>query len=423
MQIRALPQTSTAFALAFLLACSATPDPSQDGNGGAGASAGSSSRGGTSSGSGGAGLGGATGTSGTGSGGSPMSGGAPASGGAANGAAGSLGSPTGGVTNAAGAAGASSANQGGGSAGGPLGSSNGGTANGGQNATGGAKSSAGSSAGGTTSAGGTKSNGGSSAGGTTSAGGSKASGGAASGGAAAGGSSGTLAALSVYLAGDSTVSVYTLDPNNPKSQAGWGQMLQPLYSTKATIIDNAIGGRTALHFIQEGRLTTIANLLKPGDYLFVQFGTNDSNTTATYDFNGVTYPYYAAADTDFKTYIQEYIDAAVAKKAIPVLVTPPPRNSAYCNGGRSLANYGQAMIDLGKVNNVAVVDLGLKAHTYLKAICPKPTAGSAETFFKVNADDTIDGTHFQENGARILAGFVADGVGEAQLGLNAYRIK
>lgn len=232
-----------------------------------------------------------------------------------------------------------------------------------------------------------------------------------------------LPALTVHIAGDSTVSVYTLDPNNPKSQAGWGQMLAPHYGSKVTVVDDAIGGRTARRFIQEGHLAAILNIIKAGDYLLVQFGTNDSNPTATYVLNGVTYPYYAAPDPDFKMYLQQYIDGAHAKSAIPVLVTPPPRNSAYCNGAHSLANYGQAMIDLGKLDGVAVVDLGLKAYTYLTAICPKPATGAQETFFKVNPDGTIDGTHFQENGARMLATFVADGITEAGLGLAAYRIR
>jgi hypothetical protein len=74
------------------------------------------------------------------------------------------------------------------------------------------------------------------------------------------------------------------------------------------------------------------------------------------------------------------------------------------------------MLELGTADGVAVVDLGLSAWTYLKAICPKPATGTDETFFKVNADGTIDGTHFQENGARKLAGFVATGVGQTGLG-------
>jgi len=231
----------------------------------------------------------------------------------------------------------------------------------------------------------------------------------------------TLPDVSVYLAGDSTVSEYTLDPANPKSWAGWGQMLGPHYAKHVTVVDAAVGGRTARRFIQEGSLDAILKKLRAGDYLLVQFGTNDSNPTATYSFMGTTYPYFADADTDFKTYLRQYIDGAKAKQAIAVLVTPPPRNSAYCNGGRSLANYGQAMIELAQASQIAVVDLGLKAHAYLSAICPKPSTGAQETFFKVNADGSIDGTHFQENGARLLAGFVADGIDEAKLGLAAYR--
>ena len=254
--------------------------------------------------------------------------------------------------------------------------------------------------------------------GTSNTAGSSGAGNSAGGGAAG---AANLPAVSVYIAGDSTVSEYTLDPQNPKSQAGWGQMVSPNYSTKVKVLDKAVGGRTARRFIQEGTLAAILKLIQPGDYLLVQFGTNDSNTTAKYTFEGVEYPYLAAAETDFKTYLQQYIDGALAKKAIPVLVTPPPRNSAYCNGPRSLANYGQAMIELGKADSVAVVDLGLKTHAHLSLICPKPTTGAQETFFKSNADGTIDGTHFQENGARVMAGFVADGVDEAKLGLSAYR--
>jgi len=230
-----------------------------------------------------------------------------------------------------------------------------------------------------------------------------------------------LPALSVYIAGDSTVSDYTLDPQNPKSQAGWGQMLSENFNSKVKVLNKAVGGRTARRFIQEGSLAAILKLIQPGDYLLVQFGTNDSNTTAKYTIDGVEYPYLAAAETDFKTYLQQYIDGALGKKAIPVLVTPPPRNSAYCNGPRSLANYGQAMIELGKADSVSVVDLGFKTHAHLTAVCPKPTTGAQEQFFKVNADQSIDGTHFQENGAHVMAGFVADGLAEAKLGLSGYR--
>jgi lysophospholipase L1-like esterase len=223
--------------------------------------------------------------------------------------------------------------------------------------------------------------------------------------------------LTVYIAGDSTVQNYT---NSTIHQAGWGQMLPEYFNAKVTIDNRAIGGRTARRFIDEGYLAQILNVIKAGDYFLVQFGTNDGNKTATYTFNGQTIPYYLDPETDFKTYLMQYIDGARSRNAIPVLVTPPPRNSAYCTGGNGTGAHAQAMRELGSAQNVAVVDLNQMTVNYLKAICPSP---QPEDFFLIKADGTIDGTHFQENGARILAGFVASGIRSDNLQLAAYLIK
>jgi lysophospholipase L1-like esterase len=222
------------------------------------------------------------------------------------------------------------------------------------------------------------------------------------------------APLTVFIAGDSTVMTYAA---NAIHQAGWGQMLGNDFLPLVTIDNRAIGGRTARRFIEEGRLDAILTAIHPGDYLLVQFGTNDSNTTATYVLNGQTIPYFLDANTDFKTYLMQYVDGARAKSATPVLVTPPPRNSAYCTGGNGLAAYAQAMRDLAAAQSIALSDLNAKTVAYLKAICPAPTP---ENFFLVNADGSVDGTHFQENGARILAGFVADGIRESGVPLARY---
>ena len=215
---------------------------------------------------------------------------------------------------------------------------------------------------------------------------------------------GTLPGLSIYIAGDSTVQTYV---NSTIHQAGWGQMLPEYFSTKATIVNKAIGGRTARRFIDEGYLDQIFSVIKAGDYLLVQFGTNDGNKTATYTFNGQTIPYYLDPQTDFKTYLMQYINGARSRGATCVLVTPPPRNSAYCTGGNGTGAWAQAMVELGAAQNVPVVDLNTMTVNYLKAICPSPTP---ENFFLIKADGTVDGTHFQENGARILAGFIANGL-------------
>lgn len=222
---------------------------------------------------------------------------------------------------------------------------------------------------------------------------------------------GATGPLTIFIAGDSTVQNYP-DTASKSDQAGWGQMLGALFESTVTIDNRAIGGRTARRFIDEGRLKGILDDIQPGDYLLVQFGTNDGHRTATYEINGQTIPYYLDPATDFKTYLRQYIDGARSKQATLVFVTPPPRNSAYCTGGNGTGAHAQAMRELGASENVPVVDLNQRTVDHLKAICPAPTP---EDFFFVRADGSVDGTHFQENGARIMAGFVAAELERLQL--------
>jgi lysophospholipase L1-like esterase len=230
---------------------------------------------------------------------------------------------------------------------------------------------------------------------------------------------GGTASGTVYIAGDSTVSVYT---NSPIHQAGWGQMLASYFNANAKIVDKAVGGMTARHYIEAGYLDQITAVMKTGDYLLVQFGTNDSNTTATYTLPGSTtpIPYYLAAETDFKTYLTQYVDATNAKGGTTVFVTPPPRHS--CSGtnlgvANGLAAYATAMKELGAALGVPVDDLNGKTVAYLSTVACDV---SGSTFYLVNADGTTDGTHFQENGANVLAGLVATGIRELGLPLAAF---
>ncbi|HEY5955131.1 MAG TPA: GDSL-type esterase/lipase family protein, partial [Polyangiaceae bacterium] len=236
---------------------------------------------------------------------------------------------------------------------------------------------------------------------------------------ATGGNTANLPAVTVYIAGDSIVSTYT-DTAATNDQAGWGQMLPPLFNSKVTFVNRAAGGRTAYWFYLEGALQKILSTLKAGDYLLIEFGTNDQNTTATFEVDGTTYPRLAEPAL-FKTQLKQYyLDPVKAKGATPVLVTPPPRNSAYCNGGNGLSAYATAMLELGAAENVYVIDNNAKTYAYVKAICPKPTTAADEKFFFGKSDGTIDGTHFQEKGARTMAGFIADGVRASGLTLAGY---
>jgi lysophospholipase L1-like esterase len=225
----------------------------------------------------------------------------------------------------------------------------------------------------------------------------------AAGGAASGGVASSGEPLTIYIASDSTASDYA-DTASAADQAGWGQMLPALFDPRVTIVNRAAGGRTALWFYLEGGVEGVLKQIKPGDYFFVQFGTNDSNKTATFDVDGVTYPRYADPNTDFTTELLEhYIRPTRERSAEVVLVTPPPRNSAYCGKGNSLAAHSEAMRALGAAEGVTVLDLNKQTFEHLAAICPSPTP---EDFFFIKSDGSVDGTHFQENGARHMAAFL-----------------
>lgn len=233
---------------------------------------------------------------------------------------------------------------------------------------------------------------------------------------------GTSTSVSVYVAGDSTVSTYT---NSAIHQGGWGQYLQTYFVANAKIVNKAVGGMTARHFIEAGYLDQILAAIKAGDYLLVQFGTNDSNKTATYTVSGSTteIPYYLDPQTDFKTYLTKYVDATKAKGATTIFVTPPPRHS--CNAGETgvrngLSAYAAAMSELGPALGTPVVDLNAMTIAYLASVTCE-TSGSS--FYLVKADGTTDGTHFQETGANVMAGLVAKGatgINALNLPLSAY---
>jgi len=77
------------------------------------------------------------------------------------------------------------------------------------------------------------------------------------------------------------------------------------------------------------------------------------------------------------------------------------------------------MRELASDQGVALADLNQKSVSYLMAICPSPVP---EDFILLKSDGSVVGTDFQENGARILGGFVADGIAEAGLGLAGYAL-
>jgi len=79
-----------------------------------------------------------------------------------------------------------------------------------------------------------------------------------------------------YIIGDSTVK--NGDGTGKNNQMGWGTVIPPFFdTTKITVRNHAIGGRSSRTFITEGRWSKVLETLKKGDYVIMQFGHNDAS--------------------------------------------------------------------------------------------------------------------------------------------------
>ena len=77
-----------------------------------------------------------------------------------------------------------------------------------------------------------------------------------------------------YIIGDSTVK--NGNGTGRDGQWGWGDFIAGYFDTsKISVRNHAIGGRSSRTFITEGRWDRIMSALKKGDYVIMQFGHND----------------------------------------------------------------------------------------------------------------------------------------------------
>ncbi|GAA4768472.1 rhamnogalacturonan lyase family protein [Microbacterium gilvum] len=213
-----------------------------------------------------------------------------------------------------------------------------------------------------------------------------------------------------YLTGDSTVQTY--DPYW-EPQAGWGQMIDQ-FLTDAVAVDNrSIGGRSSRSFVEQGRLDEILRVVRPDDYVFVQFGHNDATASV---------PERYTPPDQFDDYLRIYVEGTRQRGGIPVLVTPVNRLDVNADTGlfnESFPEYVAVMKAVADELDVPLVDLSASSRAYLDSI----GAEAAKSVF-LYADAGVypnrptgvqDNTHFQEYGAIQMARLVAQDV--AGLGL------
>ncbi|KAI1303493.1 carbohydrate esterase family 12 protein [Xylaria venustula] len=84
----------------------------------------------------------------------------------------------------------------------------------------------------------------------------------------------------IYLCGDSTMAKDGADDGDTD---GWGQYFGDY--TTVSVVNKAIGGRSARSYWDEGRFADVADLAQSGDIVVIEFGHNDGGSPES-DDNG-----------------------------------------------------------------------------------------------------------------------------------------
>lgn len=218
------------------------------------------------------------------------------------------------------------------------------------------------------------------------------------------------AKISIWLIGDSTLSI---KERSAYPETGWGMPFVYFFDSTVVVQNHAKNGRSTGSFIKEGLWTPVQEQLKPGDYVFIQFGHNDEVPTK----KSYTTP------TEFQANLLKYINESRSKKAIPVLITPVSRRSFDQTGKLQDTHllYAQLVRDVAAAQKVPLIDLNQTSQLLLqqmgvegsKYLYNHLTPGEHPNFPK----GIEDNTHFNELGARKMAELVLAGIQSLKLDL------
>ena len=213
----------------------------------------------------------------------------------------------------------------------------------------------------------------------------------------------------IYIAGDSTAQTYRALSNYP--QMGWGQVFADYFNDDIIVENRAIGGRSTKRFIDDGRLDKIYEDIKPGDYLFIQFGINDGAKDKPERYTSVE---------DYKTLLKDkYIGEIEKRGATPILMTP----TAAANWDDEKNEFKDSRLEYGVATRELAAELGCKFIDINRIMTDTYNSMKKEDVLSgyficeplesvAYPEGTDDHTHLKEKGARLIAGLIAEAIPE-----------
>ena len=200
------------------------------------------------------------------------------------------------------------------------------------------------------------------------------------------------AAPTVFLAGDSTVCDQPVEPWN-----SWGQMLPRFFKPGVAVANYAQSGESIKSSLGARRFEKIFSLMKPGDWLLIQFGHNDMRDRAP------------DALATYRTNLKKIVAQTREKGGTPVLITSMERKAGV--NAPTLAGYPDAVRAVAKEDNVALIDLQALSVVFYRAL----GANIGRAF--------QDGTHHNNYGSYELAQCVVSGIVAAKLDLATFLVE
>lgn len=219
--------------------------------------------------------------------------------------------------------------------------------------------------------------------------------------------------VTVFLAGNSTVVNQDDEP-----WASWGQMIPRFFKPGVAIANHAESGLTLGSFSGSRRLAKVLSVMKPGDYLFIEFGHNDQKDKGP----------DAGAFKSYTNRLKTYVSEVKKKGGIPVIVTSTSRRSFGPEGKiiNSLGDFPEAARKVAADEKVALIDLNALTTTLFNALGEEKSL-KAFVHYPANSypgqDKALaDNTHFNPYGAYEIAQCVILGIKEQKLGIARYLV-
>jgi lysophospholipase L1-like esterase len=227
---------------------------------------------------------------------------------------------------------------------------------------------------------------------------------------------------SLFLIGDSTVRNGFDDGQNkgPAGQWGWGHTIPALFDlTKINVVNRAVGGLSSRTYLTGGHWERTLALIKAGDFVVMQFGTNDSgkindNFRARASLPGVGDDQQEIDNLltkkhetvhSYGWYLRKFIADTRAKGATPIVCSLVPRKQWDAAGKiRRQPDYAawtrevaeQEKVGFINLNEIAAAKYDALGHDRVMTLFPQATPD--------------EHTHTNLAGAQVLAECVVAGL-------------